>query len=132
MQEYYEFIDYISNEHLEECYQYELPDTLDEIRTQFGIKEPHEGFIRRYWANRVLENWRKFWCLEWLYAKTGRPELENIDTLTLIECCKVHLDACLLASYENCDLVETKSSCYCPKCFNERLDRKNGWRKSDV
>ena len=46
MQEHYEFIDYISNERLEESYRYELPDTLDEIRTTFGLKEPHEIYFK--------------------------------------------------------------------------------------
>lgn len=122
MQEYYEFIDYISAKHLEESYQYELPDTLDEIRTTLGILKPHEGFIRRYWANQVLKNWREFWCLEWLYQRSGRPMVENLDIKTTIECCKVHLDACLLIN-------RCLDKCGCPKCYN---DQRNGWRQSDV
>jgi hypothetical protein len=132
MEEYYEYIDYISKQHLEECYVYELPDTLDEIRTTLGLKEPPVAFIRRYWANLVLEHWRQFWCLEWLYERSGRPQVEGLDIITTIECCKVHLEGCLMASYENCDLVETKhilSNCYCPKCYNDKL---SGWRQADV
>jgi hypothetical protein len=135
MFKYYEFIDYISNRQLEEAYQLELPDTLDEIYTNMGIKDPHESLVRRYWADKVLENWRAFWCLEWLYSRTGRPEVEGLDIKTTIECCKVHLQACMLNSYENCDLLEKNSyrrcltNCGCPKCYNNRLD---GWRKTDV
>ena len=132
----YEFLGYISEEQLEESYQYELPDTLDEIRTKFGlIQQPHDNFVKQYWANRVLENWRKFWCLEWLYERTGRPEVKGLDIQTTIECCRVHLEGCMLNSYENCDLVEKNnyrrcvSNCGCPKCYHDRLD---GWRKSDV
>jgi hypothetical protein len=102
----YEFFSYISLERIDDLYQHQRASMFEEVQTQFKLKTPHEGLVKRYWASKTNDNWHRSWCLEWLYDRTRRPQVENLDLRTLVDCCKVHLEACLLTSYDACDLLE--------------------------
>lgn len=131
----YEFLDYISNHQLEMTYQLEKPSVIDEIYSTSGVIESNETLIRRYWADRVLAEWRRSWAFEWLLERSGREITTKMDGEDLQACCEFHLEGCLRNSYDNCDLVEKNTfrrSCptclpgvECPVCYNNRLD---GWR----
>lgn len=134
MYEQYEFLNYVSTVEIEKSFQSDKAAVIDEMYSRTGIENPSDVDIRVYWADHVQKAWRSHWGLEWLYERSGRPVVENLDTKTLTACCSVHLDACLLSSYENCDLVENNKYrrcplCLpgqeCPQCYNERL---NHWR----
>ena len=50
---------------------------------------------RGVWESQLNTLWRQGADLEFLFERTGRPMMDNLDIKTLTECCKEHLKDCL-------------------------------------
>jgi hypothetical protein len=137
MNEEFEFVDYIDESVIEEHYQSERLHVIEELRSLKIHATPEVG-IRHYWLTKARNKWREWACLKWLFERSGRQiDYPNLDIETVKKCCHIHLEACFLASFDNCDLVEPRSQEYrpeclvctpnseCPACYQKRL---NVWR----
>lgn len=148
----FEFTDYIEPERVEAEWLNNRPAILQEL-VDHGVSNPLPGYARAYWESKVSAEWHRRYMIEWLYYKTGRIALGDVDAKTAIECCKIHLEANLINSFDNCDFAEnyqggkvqlkavfatnfctnclikpiagSESTKYCARCYREVL---NKWR----
>lgn len=86
---------YLPTDVMDNFWEKEKSTIYQELRNTYMMHSPPEWYVRDYFEHKITAEWRRHFCLEYLYSKLDRPQKPNMDARTLLECCKIHLEGCL-------------------------------------
>ena len=111
--------EYFCTEDIESVWVDQKPVIYSELATTYFLTNPPEYYAKAYWENQITKLWDSGKDWQFLWDRTGRPNSENLDKKTLVDCSKIHLNSCLSSSYPFCDLKSTAHIGFCINCHNQ-------------
>jgi len=140
----HEWKEYLPTETMDSFWEREKSLIYKELRETYQMAAPPDWYVRDYFEHKITAEWRRIFCLEYLYDKTGRPKSAKMDARTLLECCRVHVEAAYLSAGHTDELhgsvsidipslvcltcgnytTGSESDLYCARCYRQLL---NNW-----